>query len=169
MGASFLFFDHTFFARSSSALRCKTRVKYVFATRRALIPKRTKETQVFTQPARGSNAPVYERLRAAREWPRFHDSRRCERRSEEDPRGIGIQSAAINRAATPICPPRDPLAQLNQIFQAAPFIAIPRKPHRARSSIKTGLCALHPTRHWFFKIDDRLPSFPFATFFASST
>jgi len=82
--------------------RCKMR-KYVFATRRALIPKRTKETQVFTQPARGSNAPVYECLRTAREWPRFHDSRRRENDVPTRIRGIGIQSAAINRAAT-----RDP-------------------------------------------------------------
>jgi len=33
-----------------------------------------------------------------------------------------------------LSPPRDPSAQLNQIFQAAPFIAIPRKPRRARAT-----------------------------------
>jgi hypothetical protein len=86
---NFYFSGTRYYARAFllGALRAAAKMrKYVFATRRALIPKRTKETQVFTQPARGSNAPVYERLRTPREWPRFHDSRRRERRSEEDPR-----------------------------------------------------------------------------------
>jgi len=76
-------------------------------------------------------------------------------------RGIGIQSAAINRAATPIfVPPSRSLRAIKSDISGGAVYrdsakTSPRSGDQSPST-KTGLCASHPTRHWFFKIDDRL-------------